>query len=66
MCVKNYNEAKNKWHTAIILATWETEIGRIKVCGQSRQKVCETSISVEKSGAQWCAPVIPTNERSLK
>jgi hypothetical protein len=30
---------------AVILATWETEMGRIVVWGQSGQIVCETPIS---------------------
>jgi hypothetical protein len=30
------------WLTPVILATWEAEIGRIKIQGQSRQIVLET------------------------
>jgi hypothetical protein len=31
-----------QWLTAVILPTWEAEIGRIIVQGQSQQKVPET------------------------
>jgi hypothetical protein len=31
-----------QWLTPVILVAWEAEIGRIVVCGQPKQKICET------------------------
>jgi hypothetical protein len=43
----------------VILATWETEIRKIKVQGQLEQKVYKTPIS-RNSQAPWCMPIIPS------
>jgi cytochrome c-type biogenesis protein CcmH/NrfF len=51
---------------AIILATWEAEIGRIMVPGQLGQKSLEDPISTEKSWAWWCTPVILVTVGSIK
>jgi hypothetical protein len=44
--------AECQWLTAIILATWEAEIKRITVGGQTQQKVHETLIS-KITRAKW-------------
>jgi hypothetical protein len=36
------------WFMPVITATWEAEIRRTEVSGQSRQKVSKTSISTNK------------------
>jgi hypothetical protein len=41
--IKTTMSAGHKWLTPVIIATWEVEIGRIKVRGQSKQKVLKTS-----------------------
>jgi hypothetical protein len=40
--VKNELRARHWWFTPVILVTWEAEMGRIAVRGQSMQIVCET------------------------
>jgi hypothetical protein len=39
---KDFFEGRCWWFTPVILAIWETEIGRIKVQGQPRQNVSKT------------------------
>jgi hypothetical protein len=51
---------------AVILATWEAEIGRIMVPGQLGQKSFRDTILTEKSWVCWCMPVIPTIMGSIK
>jgi hypothetical protein len=41
----SYSQAEYKWLTPVILATWEAEIRRMVVQGQSGQIVHETPIS---------------------
>jgi hypothetical protein len=42
------NEARHRWFSSVILATWGAEIGRIVVPGQLGQKSLEDSISQKK------------------
>jgi hypothetical protein len=44
-CLLNITNNGHQQLMSIILATWEAEIVRIKVPGQSQQIVCETPIS---------------------
>jgi hypothetical protein len=46
--IKHYLQAGHQWLTPVILATWETEIQRILVPGQPRQKHLQDRIPVEK------------------
>jgi hypothetical protein len=39
------NFARHQWLMPVILAPWETEIGRIEIQGHPGQIVLETSIS---------------------
>jgi hypothetical protein len=50
--------------TVVILATWETEIGKIMVQGQPRQIVHETSIS-KITRAKWTGDMAQTVEHLL-
>jgi hypothetical protein len=43
----------------VFLATWEAKVERIRVGGQTRQKVHEIPSQPIKSWAWWCTPVIP-------
>jgi hypothetical protein len=55
ICRKNQvlvRELEGQWLTAIILATWEAEIGRIVDQGQPGQIVCKSSIS-KITRAKW-------------
>jgi hypothetical protein len=47
----------------VITNTWEAKIRRITVPGEPQQKVGETPISMEKSWAWWCTPVIPASRK---
>jgi hypothetical protein len=42
----------------VILTTWEMEIRRMVVQGQTGQKISEIPISTNKPG-MWCVPVVP-------
>jgi hypothetical protein len=44
-CLLKSDQVRCWWLTPVILATWEAEIGRISVQGQSRQIVQETPSS---------------------
>jgi hypothetical protein len=56
-CVKRpYEEARNRWLTPVILTTWEAEIGRIILRGQSWQIVIKTPIS-KITSAKWTGGV---------
>jgi hypothetical protein len=46
------------WLTPVILATQETEMGKIDVPGKPKQNTFQDPILVEKS-LVWCVPVIP-------
>jgi hypothetical protein len=50
----------------VILPTWEAEIRRITVSCQPEQKHLQNSISLKKSWAWWCSPVILATAGSLK
>jgi hypothetical protein len=50
----------------ITLATCETEIRRITVIGQLGQESSQDPISMEKSWAWWCVPVVPETAKSIK
>jgi hypothetical protein len=50
-CIKNNFVDNCWWLTPVILATWEAELRRIKVQGQSRQIIQETPLS-KKSRAK--------------
>jgi hypothetical protein len=43
-------EARHQWLTPKILTTWEAEIGRIMVPGQSRQKNFRLHLERKKAG----------------
>jgi hypothetical protein len=43
------------WLKPVIPALWETEIGRIKAPGQTRQKSLQDPISMEKVGMAACS-----------
>jgi hypothetical protein len=47
----------------VILAPWEDESRRIVV---PSKKICKTPISMEKSWAWWCTPVILVSAGSEK
>jgi hypothetical protein len=69
MFITQQDDIKNKkgqaqWFKSVILATWETEIGRITVQSQPGQKVHET-LSQLTVGALWYAPVTPATQRSM-
>jgi hypothetical protein len=52
-----------RWLTPVILATWETEIGRIKAGGQPGQIVHETpSPNGMQMGAKWTGGVVQAVE----
>jgi hypothetical protein len=62
---KSSIQAGHQWLTPVILATWEAEIRRITVQGQSRQIVCKTPIS-KITRAKWTGGVAQMVERLCK
>jgi hypothetical protein len=62
LLIKKWTESGGHWRcTAVILATWEIETGRIVVPSQSGKKVCETPSQWGKSQV-WCyVPVLPVS-----
>jgi hypothetical protein len=57
-------EARHQWFTHVILATWEAEIGRIKVQGQPGQIIPETPIS-KITRTKWTGDVAQAIELLL-
>jgi hypothetical protein len=58
------SEAGYQWLTSVILITWQAELRRIEVCGQSRQIVHETP-SPKLTREKWTRGVAQVVERLL-